>query len=195
MEAVIIDTNVLVVANTDIREDENGKLVAFGMADHATPACIITCQNRLDQIRGGSTKVVLDDSGRLTREYQRYVRYPRLSPRQQNRVGDLFWYWLMQNQWCEEKCTMVHITPRQGNGTKFDEFPDDAALKEVVKDGEKFIFDKDDRKFIAVAIAYTRETQQTAPILQAVDAKWEGFIEALQRHGVEVEQICKPEQA
>lgn len=186
MEAVIIDTNVLVVANTEIQEDENGKLVAFGMADHATPSCIITCQNRLTQIRGGSTKVVLDDNRRFIDEYQRYVRDPKSNPRQQNRAGDLFWAWLMRIQWREEKCTMVHITPRQGNGTEFEEFPDGTALND---------FDKDDRKFIAVAIAYTRDTQQTAPILQAVDTKWECFIKALQQLGVEVEQICKPEQA
>lgn len=186
MAAVIIDTNVIVVANTDIRADENGKLVAFGMADHATPACITTCQNRLDQIRHGSTKVVLDDNRRFIQEYQRYVRDPQSNPRQQNRAGDLFWAWLMRIQWSEEKRTRVHITPLRGNGTDFEEFPDDAALNN---------FDKDDRKFIAVAIAYTRDTQQTAPILQAVDTRWEGFIEALQRHGVEVEQICKPEPA
>lgn len=186
MAAVIIDTNVLVVANTGIREDENGRLIAVGMADHATPACIRTCKNRLDQIRDGSTKVVLDDSGRLTREYRRYVVDLQPNPRRQNRAGDLFWYWLMQNQWIPEKCTMVPITPSQGNGTEFEEFPDDAALND---------FDKDDRKFIAVAIAYTRATQQTAPILQAVDTKWECFIEAFQRYGVEVEQICKPEPA
>ena len=186
MAAVIIDTNVLVVANTDIREDENGRLIAVGMANHATPACIITCQNRLKQIRDGSTKVVLDDNRQFIDEYQRYVRDPKSNPRQQNRAGDLFWYWLMQNQWIPAKCTRVHITPAQENGTDFEEFPDNTALND---------FDKDDRKFIAVAIAYTRDTQQTAPILQAVDTKWEGFIKALQRHGVEVEQICKPEQA
>ncbi len=186
MAAVIIDTNVIVVANTEIREDENGKLVAVGMADHATPDCIITCKNRLDQIRGGSTKVVLDDKERLTREYRRYVRDLRRSRSQQNRAGDLFWAWLMRIQWLPEKCKMVHITPLQGNGTEFEEFPDDAELSE---------FDPADRKFIAVAIAYTRDTQQTAPILQAVDTKWEGFIEALQRRGVKVEQICKPDLA
>ena len=186
MEAVIIDTNVIVVANTAIQEDENGRLIAVGMADHATPACITTCKNRLDQIRGGSTKVVLDDSERIVGEYRRKVERSRRSRLQQNRAGDLFWAWLMRIQWIPEKCTMVHITPLRGNGTEFEEFPDDAALND---------FDKDDRKFIAVAIAYTRETQQTAPILQAVDTKWEGFIEALQRHGVEVEQICKPEPA
>ena len=186
MAAVIIDTNVLVVANTEIREDENGRLIAVGMADHATPACIITCQNRLDQIRSGSTKVVLDDSERIVGEYRLKVERSLHRRLQQNRAGDLFWAWLMRIQWREEKCTMVRITPAQENGTEFEEFPYDTALND---------FDKDDRKFIAVAIAYTRETQQTAPILQAVDTKWEGFIEALQRHGVEVEQICKPEQA
>lgn len=186
MTAVIIDTNVIVVANTDIREDENGKLVAVDMAEHASPDCIITCQNRLDQIRRGSTKVVLDDKERIIGEYRRYVKDPRQSPPQQSRAGDLFWAWLMQNQWMSEKCTKVCITPLQGNGTEFEEFPDDAALND---------FDKDDRKFIAVATAYTRDYQQTAPILQAVDTKWEDFIEALQRHGVEVEQLCEVESA
>ena len=186
MAAVMIDTNVIVVANTAIQEDENGRLIAVGMADHATPDCIITCQNRLTQIRGGSTKVVLDDSERIVGEYRRKVERSRRSRLQQNRAGDLFWAWLMRIQWIPEKCTMVHITPSQGNGTEFEEFPDDAALND---------FDKDDRKFIAVAIAYTRDTQQTAPILQAVDTRWEDFIEALERHGVEVEQICKPEPA
>ena len=184
MPAVIIDTNVIVVANTEIREDENGKLVAVGMANHATPDCIITCQKRLDQIRRGSTQVVLDDNERLTQEYRRYVKYPRQSPPQQSRAGDLFWYWLMQNLWMSEKCTRVRITPLHGNGTEFEEFPADAALND---------FDKDDRKFIAVAIAYARDYQQTASILQAVDTKWEDFIDALQRHGVEVERICEVE--
>lgn len=179
MPAVIIDTNVIVVANTEIREVENGKLVAVGMADHATPACIDTCQNRLTQILSGGTKVVLDDKERIIGEYRRNVEGSR-----QNRAGDLFWYWLMQNLWMSEKCTRVRITPLHGNGTEFEEFPADAALND---------FDKDDRKFIAVAMAYARDYQQTAPILQAVDTKWEDFIEALQRHGVEVEWICEVE--
>ena len=103
MEAVIIDTNVIVVANTTIQEDENGRLIAVGMADHATPACITTCKNRLDQIRGGSTKVVLDDSERIVGEYRRKVERSRRSRLQQNRAGDLFWTWLMRIQWIPEK--------------------------------------------------------------------------------------------
>ena len=177
MPAVIIDTNVIVVANTEIREVENGRLIAVGMADHATPDCIDTCQNRLTQILSGGTKVVLDDKERIIGEYQRNVEGSR-----QDRAGDLFWAWLMRIQWTEEKCTRVRITPLHGNGTEFEEFPADAALND---------FDKDDRKFIAVAIAYARDYQQTASILQAVDTKWEDFIDTLQRHGVEVERICE----
>ena len=182
MTAVIIDTNVIVVASTEIREDENGKLVVVGMAEHASPACINTCKNRLTQIRSGATKVVLDDKERIIGEYRRYVKDPRQSPPQQSRAGDRFWAWLTRIQWTEEKCTRVRITPLHGNGTEFEEFPADAALND---------FDKDDRKFIAVAMAYARDYQQTASILQAVDTKWEDFIEALQRHGVEVERICE----
>ena len=54
---------------------------------------------------------------------------------------------------------MVPITPLDENETDFEEFPTDDALSD---------FDPDDRKFIAVAVAYERLHQQKAVLLQAV---------------------------
>jgi hypothetical protein len=59
----------------------------------------------------------------------------------------------------------------------FLEFPVDRALKN---------FDRSDRKFVAVALAHP----ERPPILQAVDSKWWGFKDALNRNGVRVEFLC-----
>jgi hypothetical protein len=77
---------------------------------------------------------------------------------------------------------MVSITPLVGNGTDFEEFPDDPALSN---------FDPDDRKFIAVALVYESVYQQKATLLQAADSQWYGFRETLVRNGLEVEFICE----
>ena len=77
---------------------------------------------------------------------------------------------------------MVSITPLAGNGTDFEEFPDDPALSN---------FDPDDRKFLAVALVYESVYQQNATLLQASDSQWYGFQEELVRNGLEVEFICE----
>ena len=74
------------------------------------------------------------------------------------------------------------ITPLDENETDFEEFPTDNALSD---------FDQDDRKFIAVAVAYENVYQQKAVLLQAVDSQWYGLREALGKNGLEVEFICE----
>ena len=82
----------------------------------------------------------------------------------------------------QEKFIRVGITPLAGNGTDFEEFPnDDAALKD---------FHKKDRKFVAVALTYQRDSGQEAPILKADDSGWDEFKTALASHGVRVDSIC-----
>ena len=46
---------------------------------------------------------------------------------------------------------------------------------------------RDDRKFIAVAVAHPEKP----PILQAVDSQWWDFRDAFRRNGVTVEFICE----
>ncbi|MYF56609.1 hypothetical protein F4225_12895 [Candidatus Poribacteria bacterium] len=163
MNAVIVDTNVLVIAN--------------GEADHASLDCIEHCQNRLETILSRPEKVVIDDGWRILGEYDDNTK-----PNTRKGVGDLFVKTLMQNQGNPNICSLVHITSLKGNGTDFQEFPTDNALSG---------FDPDDRKFIAVTLAYQQDTGETATILLAIDRGWLQFTNALVIHGFTIDLICK----
>ena len=169
MNAVIIDTNVMVVAN--------GKAAA----PQARCKCIIRCRARLAEIMRGSEMILLDDKKRIIQEYKNNLNAKGRG------FGDRFWQELVRRMWQhsreQEKVIRVRITPLAGNGTDFEEFPnDDASLKN---------FHKKDRKFVAVALAYQRNSGQEAPILKAEDSGWEEFRDALAVHGVQVDSICE----
>lgn len=162
MDAIIVDTNVIVIANDtdDKRKD-----------------CRNRCQDRIKQIRDQRETVILDDSRRILREYDKNTH-----PNTKKGIGDLFVKRLLQNQKNPKVCTIVPITSLAGNGTDFKEFPDDNAL---------INFDPDDRKFIAVALAHKRDTGQIPTILLAIDRGWLQFMAALANHGVSVDLICE----
>ena len=162
MDAVIVDTNVVVIAND---------------MDDKRADCRDRCQDRLQQIVDQHEKVVVDDKWRILGEYDTYV-----DPNNRKGIGDLFIKRLLQNLGNPEICTMVHITSLAGNGTDFEEFPADNALVG---------FDPDDRKFIAVALAHKRDTEQTPTILLAIDRGWLQFMDALENHGGSVDLICE----
>ena len=165
MGSVVIDTNVLVVAN------------GRSAAPQTTEECVIRCRARLAEILRGSEKVLLDDKKRIIQEYKNNLN-------QKGRgFGDQFWLELVRRMWREqEKFIMVRITPLAGSTTDFEEFPnDDASLTD---------FHKKDRKFVAVALAYQRDNEEDAPILKAEDSGWDEFKSALAAHGVHIESIC-----
>ena len=164
MNAVIVDTNVIVIAN--------------GAASHASLECVERCQDQLQQILSHPKKVVIDDGWRILGEYDPYTK-----PNTRKRIGDLFVKRLLQNRANPNICKMVHITPLKGNGTDFKEFPnDDDALSN---------FPKNDRKFIAVALAHQQDTGEIPIILLAIDRGWLQFTSALANHGVNVDVICE----
>ena len=124
MMAVIVDTNVAVVAN--------------GQSSQASPNCVDTCINRLEGIIRGEEKLVLDDMWAILGEYIRNLRSSG-----EPGAGDRFLLWLLRNK--DTQCDLVSITPVNGSDNAFEEFPDDPALND---------FDPADRKFIAVAYAH-----------------------------------------
>ena len=154
--AVIVDTNVVVVAN--------------GRSEQASSDCVETCGEKLEEIMRGEEKLVLDNRWIILREYMQNLRSSGAD------VGDRFLGWILVNK--DYRCDLVTITPVDGSGNAFEEFPDDPAL-----DG----FDSDDRKFIAVACAHPEKP----PILQAVDSQWWDFRDAFRENGVTVEFICE----
>ena len=166
MDAVIVDTNVIITANDK--------------AEHASPDCVERCQQRIKQILDQQETSLVDDGWRILNEYKRYVDL-----KTRKGIGDLFVKTLLQNLMRQPAiCTMVHITPLDGSDTDFAEFPTAEALND---------FDVADRKFIAVAIAYERAHNEKATILQALDRKWEPFRNAFEQEGVQIDFLCPPE--
>ncbi len=122
--AVIVDTNVAVVAN--------------GQSPQASSSCVDICINRLEGIVRGEEKLVLDSGWIILGEYLRNLRSSG-----EPGAGDSFLRWILMNK--DDRCDLIHITPVDGSENEFEEFPDDPALND---------FDPDDRKFIAVAYAH-----------------------------------------
>ena len=113
---------------------------------------------------------MLDSDGLILDEYQKILNFSGHPG-----AGDSFFKWLFFNQANPEHCRKVAITPHTDRG--FEEFPDDPVLAN---------FDRDDRKFVAVALAI----KTTPPILNASDTDWWNHLNALKRHGIEVSFLC-----
>ena len=124
MSAVVIDTNVLHVANQN--------------APQAGPECILRVVERLESVRMNE-RVCLDATGFILQEYidQRF----HFSG--QPGFGDAFFRWLYQNQANLDVCEIVEIHAIGNTGKNFTEFPGDVELAG---------FDPSDRKFVAVAL-------------------------------------------
>lgn len=104
MNATVIDTNVLLVAN--------------GSHADVSPACRKVCVERLLQHQHSGV-VVIDDGYRILREYQNKTR-----PNQPKGVGDAFLKWLLQQAGNPARVHRVPLT--EVNADEFAEFPDQA---------------------------------------------------------------------
>lgn len=114
---VIVDTNVLVVANR--------------RTPQASPQCILNCIQSLEEIRQGKI-LVLDDRWLMVKEYMKNV-----SSSGQPGIGDAFLKWILTNQGNPKRCQLVRITEVSENN--FLEFPKDAALEGFDLSDRKFV--------------------------------------------------------
>ena len=105
--AVIVDTNVAVVAN--------------GQSPQASSNSIDTCIYRIEAIIRGEEKLVLDNGWIILGEYLRNLRSSG-----EPGAGDRLLRWILANK--DRLCDLVPITPVDGAENEFEEFPDDSAL-------------------------------------------------------------------
>lgn len=152
--SVVIDTNVLVVAN--------------GRHEPAQERCVGACIGALEQARRET--VVLDDGQLMLDEYRRHCAFAG-----QPGLGDAFFKWLWNRQADPRHCHRVRITPHPKRG--FVEFPADKRLRG---------FDRNDRKFVAVALA----AGGSPPVLNASDTDWWHARQVLGEHGVTISFLC-----
>tara|TARA_R110001583_G_scaffold194614_1_gene365953 strand:- start:3493 stop:4020 length:528 start_codon:yes stop_codon:yes gene_type:complete len=103
MSKVVIDTNVLLVAN--------------GQHEDVGPDCIKACVLKLLEARQGV--VIIDDGYRILSEYQNKTKTNSAT-----RVGDAFLKWLHQNKTNQKRVEQVVLTETAKD--EFVEFPDPA---------------------------------------------------------------------
>ena len=112
--------------------------------------------------------VALDEGRQILAEYSKYC-----SGSGAPRLGDEFFRWVFQTQY--SSCKLVKITPNSERG--FEEFPDEESLEG---------FDRQDRKFVAVAVA----SRDESVVVNAVDSDYRNFAGALAGAGVRVKELC-----
>ena len=156
----VVDTNVATTAN--------------GANPDAPASCMVASAKALQTVMARG-HVFIDDGNRIIAEYR-----DNLSAKGQPGPGDAFLKWLLTHEWGGKKVTRVTITPRAEDGEDFEELP--APPQGVV-------YDRSDRKFLAVAVAHAEKP----PILQAFDSKWWGWRAALTEVGVTIHFLCRDE--
>lgn len=156
----VVDTNVATTAN--------------GMNDGVSQQCVAASARALQSVmeRG---HVYIDAGGLITEEYGK-----NLSRSGQPGPGDAFFKWLLTNEWSPHRVTRVSITPRPDDSENFEELP-------APENGA--VYDRSDRKFLAVAAAHERRPH----ILQSFDSKWWGWRASLAKCGVTIRFLCEVE--
>ena len=146
--------------------DTNVAKVANGETEQASPNCVTRCIDQLLDIRQ-HFHVVLDQGGKILEEYERSLEFSGPNS------GDEFFRWLWNHQGTHSRKVPITEHPRRG----FENFPDEPDLHG---------FDRDDRKFVAVALASGTDPE----ILNASDTDWWNYREPLERHGVKIKFLC-----
>ncbi|MDP2827642.1 MAG: hypothetical protein Q8O37_03450 [Sulfuricellaceae bacterium] len=150
--------------------DTNVVLVANGQHQDVSPECVKNCALVLEGIMKKG-RLALDDGFQILLEYQN-----KTQPKKGNRPGDAFVKWALNNR-CNVK-SVDQVTLLEHDERGFESFHDDPDLAN---------FDAPDRKFVAVSGAHPNKP----PIAQAADSKWLDWASALQRHGIDVDFLCK----
>jgi hypothetical protein len=149
----VVDTNVAIVANN---------------REWPSPECVLACAQRLREIVD-TGRIALDAGDQIFGQYRGYLSFSG-----QPGVGDVFFKWVFDHYWNDERCDRVAITPE---GKSYKEFPADERLA---------AFHWKDRMFVAVAAVHPEHP----PILQATDTKWHNFAVALAERGVNLQFLC-----
>jgi hypothetical protein len=117
VSAVVVDTNVVLVANGQHRD--------------VSSECVATCALRLQAIMQNG-KLALDDCFRILLEYQN-----KTTPKTGNRPGDAFVKWALQNNANTLRVECVKLEDHADRA--FVTFPDDPGLAEFDPPDRKFV--------------------------------------------------------
>lgn len=165
--------------------DTNVPLTAAGMNSEASERCEVDCGEVISQIMKGEIIVVVDEDERAISEYRNNM-YP--DPRG-TRAGQFLMY-VLQNRHRHSRVHTLSIEmDEHGN---YRDYPDnDETWTSAVLRCERF--DPDDKKWVALAVRFKKETGRDAPIVNAADRCWLAFESHLEAAGVKQEILCRDE--
>ncbi len=103
-DRIVIDTNVLIVAN--------------GNNEQADPECELACIEMLEGATKGKKTVLLDASGLIMEEYEGYCSYSGVPG-----VGDLFFKFLHDHQYSEASVIRIPIQQKPDREGGFANLP------------------------------------------------------------------------
>ena len=114
---VIIDTNVILVANGQHRD--------------TSPDCVAACALRLQSVMVDD-RIALDNAFEILTEYQK-----KTLPKTGNRPGDAFVKWALRNNANPQHCDLVVL--QRHPKRRYESFPDDARLANFDPPDRKFV--------------------------------------------------------
>jgi hypothetical protein len=152
--------------------ETNVLMTASEHAPQASDECVQQCVSVIEQVKQGTPTFALDNSGLILDEYQKRLRaYP-------DSVGYMFLRKWLDSNW--HNIVLVDIQPINAEQGRF------RVLRRRVPKG----FDRDDKKFVATAVAAQNKLDNTVPIVNAVDSDYVEHFHALRALGVRVEFLC-----
>lgn len=151
MTRVVVDTNVPISAN--------------GRETHASEECQLKCIEKIKEIISRKV-IVLDDQDLIFEEYKRYLNFSG-----EPGVGDLFFKYIFNSYYHDDKIHLASITPSSDSDKGFEQLPPNTL-------------DPSDRKFLASAV------ESRATLINALDPGWGNNTSLLKSLGVRLEEIC-----
>ncbi len=165
--------------------DTNVPLTAAGFNSEASADCALICEEVINGVIRGEIAVVIDREESAIAEYRQNI-YP--DPKG-TRAGQ-FLMFLLMNRHRPSRVRSIELE-RDANGLYMD-YPDRHDL--WTSDDERCeSFDANDKKWVALAVAFRRETGDDAPIVNAADRCWLAFNSHLESAGVKLEILCRHE--
>ncbi len=165
--------------------DTNVPLTAAGYNETATDDCRRNCLDFLESVFSGETLVVMDDAKEALSEYANKVP----SEGRSSDLAGMFLIHLFSNLGNNSFVRTVSLAKTSAG--QYLDYPDNEGQWRT-DDPKCRVFDEDDKKWVAIARRFRRDTGMDAPIANAADRCWQVFERYLNSAGVRLEFLCNP---
>ncbi len=164
--------------------DTNVPLTATGANEVASEACWQECVSFIGRVLEGEIVPVIDPEDDVYREYRRNM-HP--DPNPGAGLADQFLMYLITNRGNEEHVRVLDLA--KDDEGRYEDYPDNEG-NWTSEDRRCKQFDEDDKKWVALAVRFKKDSQADAPIVNAADRCWTVFEPQLSLAGIVVEFLC-----